>query len=187
MFYDEQPTRYAQTVAQRVRWIKGYFGARKKYIPAIKEKRDGVNVGSLRKEQIGVRPAILAVIGAFLIVLGGMMVLSWRGEWGWALSVLGIAIVVLYLVLMGVTLHILRQEKIDLSRRMKLKVIFFNPLYLVTYVPCAIEALLKREVGLFCCWRKGDFAQFASELSWGISKFNFGESEINIFACDIII
>lgn len=146
VFYDEQPTRYAQTVAQRVRWIKGYFGARKKYIPAIKEKRDGVNVGSLRKEQIGVRPAILAVIGAFLIVLGGMMVLSWRGEWGWALSVLGIAIVVLYLVLMGVTLHILRQEKIDLSRRMKLKVIFLNPLYLVTYVPCAIEALLKREV-----------------------------------------
>ncbi len=146
VFYDEQPTRYAQTVAQRVRWIKGYFGARKKYIPAIKEKRDGVNVGSLRKEQIGVKPAILAVIGTFLIVLGGMMVLSWRGEWGWALSVLGTAIVVLYLVLMGVTLHILRQEKLDLSRRMKLKVIFFNPLYLVTYVPCAIEALLKREV-----------------------------------------
>ena len=41
---------------------------------------------------------------------------------------------------------ILRQEKLDLARSMKIKIVLFNPLYLVTYVPCALKALLRREV-----------------------------------------
>lgn len=149
VFYDEQPARYAQTVAQRVRWIKGYFGARKKYVPAMRERRDDGKVrnrGSLWKERIGVKPAILAVVGVVLMALGGVVMLGRRGEWMWVFAVVGLVLVGVYLVLLGVTVHILRREKLDLSRSMKIKVVLFNPLYLVTYVPCALEALLRREV-----------------------------------------
>lgn len=153
VFYDEQPTRYAQTVAQRVRWIKGYFSARKKYVPLMRgalskqRAKNGMrNAGSLVKECIGVKPAILAVVGAILVVLGGVVMLGRRGEWGWALAVIGVAFVALYIILAGVTVHILRQEKLDLARGMKIKVVLFNSLYLVTYVPCALKALLRREV-----------------------------------------
>lgn len=153
VFYDEQPTRYAQTVAQRVRWIKGYFSARKKYVPLMRgvlskqrAKNSTRNTGSLAKECIGVKPAILAVIGAVLVVLGEVVMLGRRGEWGWALAVVGGAFVLLYIILAGVTVHILRQEKLDLARSMKIKIVLFNPLYLVTYVPCALKALLRREV-----------------------------------------
>ena len=30
---------------------------------------------------------------------------------------------------------------------MKIKVLFFHPLFLITYVPCALKAILKKEVG----------------------------------------
>lgn len=153
VFYDEQPTRYAQTVAQRVRWIKGYFGARKRYVGLMREKMWNVgrgriirNAGSLKVECVGVWPAILAVVGAVLLVIGGVVMLGVRGEWGWALGVVGAAVVGVYVVLLVVTVYILSQEKLDLARGMKLKAVLFNPLYLVTYVPCALQALMKREV-----------------------------------------
>lgn len=69
-----------------------------------------------------------------------------RARKGFALAVVGGAFVLLYIILAGVTVHILRQEKLDLARSMKIKIVLFNPLYLVTYVPCALKALLRREV-----------------------------------------
>lgn len=150
VFYDEQPTKYAQTVAQRVRWIKGYFSARKKYVPLLRERKRATrrvrNCGSMKVECIGVWPVILAVVGVCLMVLGELVRLGRQGAWVWMLVVVVAAVMSVYLVLMGMTVHILRQEKLDLKRRMKVKVVLLNPLYLVTYVPCALKALLKREV-----------------------------------------
>jgi len=146
VFYDEQPTQYSQTVAQRVRWIKGYFSVRRRYVPLMRERRRGRNLGSLKKECIGVKPAIWAVAGLLVATLGGVIILVQRGRWGEVGIVIGTVLIVLYMILMGMTIHILRCEKLDLTWRMKLKVILLNPLYLVTYVPCAIEALLRREV-----------------------------------------
>lgn len=146
VFYDEQPTRYRQTVAQRERWIKGYFGARKKYVPLIREQQRERNLGSLKKECIGVKPAIWAVIGLVLVTLGGVVWLVQQGMVAGACAIIGAVLVGLYLVLVSVTIHILRQEKLDLTRKVKFGVVLFNPLYLVTYVPCAVRALLKRNV-----------------------------------------
>lgn len=146
VFYDEQPVRYAQTVAQRVRWIKGYFSARRQYIPLMREKCETQNHGSLVKERIGVNPAIIAVVGFVLITLGGMMGLMSVGRWGLGFGFMLAMLALLYIVLFGLTGWILRQEKLDLSREMKMKLMLMNPIYLVTYVPCALKALLKREV-----------------------------------------
>ena len=38
IFFDEQPVKYNITINQRTRWIKGFFEARKKYIPLLLKK-----------------------------------------------------------------------------------------------------------------------------------------------------
>ena len=149
-FYDEQPTTYRQTVAQRVRWVKGYFTARKKYIPLMRLKKHAHNYGSLKKERIGVWPAICAVVGLILVILGSFIDLSLLG-YGWLVpwAILGVVILV-YVVLMIITAVMLRREHYELSPRLKFWTIVVNPWYLVTYIPCALKALLKREV----VWQK---------------------------------
>lgn len=147
VFFDEQPTRYRQTVAQRVRWIKGYFSARKKYIPLIRAKKHGDNYGSLVKEKIGVRPAIFAILGVVAIMIGTVIELCIMGK---ALDILAAIPVILagvYVILMLVTVEMIKREKLDLTTKTKIKAILFNPLYLVTYIPCALKALLKKNVG----------------------------------------
>lgn len=146
VFYDEQPLRYKQTEAQRVRWIRGYFDARKKYVPLIRQMKHAENYGSLQKEIVGVWPVIWAILGVVLIVLGLMVGFIKNGKWWGVLAVLGGLILLVYIVLMIATILILKQEKLDLDKKMKIRTVLFNPIYLVGYVPCAIRALLARDV-----------------------------------------
>ena len=37
-------------------------------------------------------------------------------------------------------------NKIDLSLKMKIKVLFYNPIFMISYVPCAFKALTSKEV-----------------------------------------
>ena len=146
VFYDEQPTNYRQTVAQRVRWIKGYFSARKKYIPLIKARKRGNNMGSIIKERIGVKPVIWAILGVLAILLGIVVELFWLGkaELIWALLLMVLAGI--YVILALITVELIKRERLDLSPALRLKVVLFNPIYLVSYIPCAVMALLKRNV-----------------------------------------
>ena len=146
IFYDEQPTKYRQTVKQRIRWIRGYFSARQKYIPLMRARKRGANYGSIVKECIGVRPAIWAIIGVLLIMIGvviELVALSQAQQIWWLLLIILAGI---YIVLVLITLEMVKRERYHFSRAMKLKAIFFNPIYLVTYIPCAIVALLKHNV-----------------------------------------
>lgn len=150
VFFDEQPTKYRQTVAQRVRWIKGYFSARKKYIPLIRAKKHGNNYGSLTKEKIGVRPAIYAILGVVAIMLGTVVELCLMGKAMDILAAIPVILAGVYVILMLITIEMIRQEKLDLTLGSKIKAVLFNPLYLVTYIPCALKALLKKNVS----WKK---------------------------------
>ena len=146
MFYGEHPLKYRQTVAQRVRWIRGYFDARKKYIPLIRQVRHANNYGSLQKEIIGVWPIIFAIIGVLLVLVEVIALLAVHQMWLVVGAVILGLLLVVYLVLMIVTVMILRQEKLSFDQKTKIKTVLFNPIYLVTYIPCAIKALLSRNV-----------------------------------------
>lgn len=151
VFYDEQPTRYRQTVAQRRRWIKGYFTTRKHYIPLMRMKRRTTwNHGSLVKERIGVKAVIALVIGVVLLVLDGMFWLIYSGHGWWALALLVAVVLLVYVILVIITVVLVRSEKLNITSQMKRRVVLFNPFYLVTYVPCALEALLSKDVA----WQK---------------------------------
>lgn len=148
VFYDEQPAKYSQTVAQRVRWIRGYFDTRKEYVPLLRKVKANQcnNYGSIVKARTGVKPIILLIIGLVLIALDLIMWLIVKG-WGWnVLWLIAGFLGFIYVVLAILTVVLVISEKMKLSKKMWLKVVLLNPLYLITYIPCALKALLKREV-----------------------------------------
>ena len=163
VFYDEQPTRFRQTVAQRTRWIKGYFSARRKYIPLMRQtlrhkphraSRSAssrvstypANSGSLRREAIGVKPVIMILVGVVIMFLGGLIELCARGQAGIALLTTLATLALVYFVLMFITIELIKREHLRLDPVLRLRTILFNPLYLITYVYCALKALLVKNV-----------------------------------------
>lgn len=147
VFYDEQPTKYRQTVNQRVRWIKGYFAARHKYLPKFrKQSHRRANYGSIVKERIGVKPVILALVGVICLVVGlAVSLLRWADMvllW-WLLVAL---VLVVYVILMIITIVMIRREQFHFKPHILVLAILFNPIYLLSYVPCALKALPTKDV-----------------------------------------
>lgn len=145
-FYDEQPIKYRQTVDQRVRWIKGYFSARAKYIPLMRKRKAASNQGSLIKESIGVRPVIWALIGVVCLLFNNVVEIFITQNVKLMLALVLMVLVVVYLVLMIITIMMIRKEKMHFKTSIKWRAILFNPIYLVTYVPCAVRALVTKNV-----------------------------------------
>lgn len=155
VFYDEQPTSYHQSVIQRIRWVRGYFDSRKYFIPKIKKqvKKKNKNYGSQMTEIIGVKPYIWMVVGVIMFLLYQLfLVITSYGKDQplYELSVMRITIIVflVYFILAFVTFVLIWQERkrLHLSHKMKLFTIFWNPFFLFSYVPCAVKAVLKKEV-----------------------------------------
>ena len=155
VFYDEQPTKFKNTINQRVRWIRGYFDVRamyfKKMVKAI-DKNDKNN-GSKIDESVGILPYIFMVLGLVVWFLALVFFIVYnlflnKEVLRTHVLELGIYFVLLYLALFIMTLVIVIMEgnKIDLSLKMKIKVLFYNPIFMISYVPCAIKALTSKEV-----------------------------------------
>ena len=155
VFYDEQPVKFKDTINQRIRWIRGYFDVRRMYnrkmFKAL-DKKDK-NYGSKLDEAIGIVPYIFMVVGLVIWFLSLIFFITYNlllHNNGWKRHLLELAIymLVVYFVLFIMTLVIviLEGNKIDLTLKSKLKVLFFNPIFMISYVPCAIKALTLKEV-----------------------------------------
>lgn len=161
IYYDEQPIHYRTTVTQRVRWIKGYMESRKKYIPEIKKqrKRKNPNIASQWQETIGVMPYVLAIVGfaLYMIALIGQAIHQYQAQnptWYHPLLFLVVLLVILYIILSIFTGYMIKQENtyFQLKPKIIIQTILFYPIYLLTYVSCAIRALLTKKVK----WQKID-------------------------------
>ena len=153
IFYDEQPTKYSQTVKQRTRWIKGYFDSRKKYIPLIVKsmEKDKKNYGSKYSACLGVRAYIYLAIGIILYILK-TLILLFISMFDKNISIyivliflLGVVLIA-YLIMMIITYKMIKKDKLDLNKKTKIKTIFYNPIYLTTYVGCALRAVFKKNI-----------------------------------------
>ena len=132
------------SIKQRTRWVKGYFEARGKYIGKIRRSLSKGNFASKMYEIIGVWPLILIIIG-LLIYLVNLWITK---SPSYFLINLGIILLVVYLSLIIFTGVMLKKEvklKMDLS--MKIKVLFYNPLFLASYVWCLILSIFNNNVG----------------------------------------
>ncbi len=146
IFYDEQPTKYIQTVDQRVRWIKGYFTARAEYIPQMRKLKHTHNQGSVMKERVGVKPVILALIGVICLLLEDIIAMFKTGNIWLMLGILAGILLLVYVILMIITITMIKREKMKFSAEMKWRAILYNPIYLLSYVPCALKALFTKNV-----------------------------------------
>ena len=155
VFYDEQPTKFKNTINQRVRWIRGYFDVRAMYFKKLVKSIDknDKNNGSKIDESVGILPYIFMVLGLVVWFLALVFFIVYnlflsKEVLKTHVLELGIYFVLLYLALFVMTLVIviLEGNKIDLSLKMKIKVLFYNPIFMISYVPCAIKALTSKEV-----------------------------------------
>lgn len=155
VFYDEQPVKFKDTINQRIRWIRGYFDVRRMYnrkmFKAL-DKKDK-NYGSKLDEAIGIVPYIFMVVGLVIWFLSLIFFITYNlllhdNVWKRHLLELIIFMLFVYFVLFIMTLVIviLEGDKIALTLKSKLKVLFFNPIFMISYVPCAIKALTLKEV-----------------------------------------
>lgn len=159
VFYDEQPVRFKDTINQRIRWIRGYFDVRKIYTKKMFKALDkaDANNGSKIDETVGILPYIFMVLGLVTWFLSLIFFLVYnfllKNEvWKSHLTEFIIYMLIVYLSLFVMTLVIIILEgnKIDLSFKTKIKVLFYNPIFMATYIPCAIRALTAKEVS----WKK---------------------------------
>lgn len=158
MFYDEQPTSFKVSLDQRTRWIRGFFDARKIYVKKLYEafKTNGKNSGSQFSNWIGVKPyiliAIFLVLELFAKLVAGMYYLSVNQLLAYKFfrQFLFLIFICYMVLLIATMIIIIREKKIDLSTSSKIKAIFFNPIFLISYVYCAIVALTHKNLD----WKK---------------------------------
>lgn len=159
-FYDEQPTSFRVSKDQRTRWIKGFFEARKKYIKKMKEKRvekSTPNKGSQYAEEIGVLPYILVIVSILFALINNILstilfLVNDLDHWKNSIIMTLLIILTVYIILCLITLILLKIEKpkMPITGLQKIKVVLFNPIFLVSFIPCALKALFQKEIE----WKK---------------------------------
>ena len=138
IFFDEQPVKYNITINQRTRWIKGFFEARKKYIPLLLKKEINKNFSSSFHQIMGVTPYILLIIG-----LLGILLINYFNVKNTIVLILFV-----YLIMVLITSIMVLKEKsyLNINNKMKIKVILYNPIFLTTYIICLFKAILNKDV-----------------------------------------
>lgn len=153
-YFDEQPTDYATTIKQRTRWVKGYFDSRRKYYPLLKNKasRKDNNYPSVYIALVGVKPYVLFVISVILYLANLIFRIISNSivkiEVYTLLLQFFLIILAIYIVLLLFTgiLLIKERDNLRLNRKMKIKSLFFNPLFLASYVKCLYLALKNKDL-----------------------------------------
>lgn len=138
IFFDEQPVKYNITINQRTRWIKGFFEARKKYIPLLLKKEVNKNFSSSFHQIMGVTPYILLIIG-----LLGILLINYFNVKNTIILILFV-----YLIMVLITSIMVLKENtyLNINNKMKIKVILYNPIFLTTYIICLFKAILNKDV-----------------------------------------
>ena len=146
IFYDEQPDNFNISLKQRTRWVKGYFEARKKYINKISksETKNDPNFASKVNAFLGVTPYIYIIIGLLIILFN---ILITKGITTF-LCYLTIFLLLIYTVLSIFTIIMLKKEKnsLNISKSMKVKVIFYNPIFMFSYIICLLRTIFIKDI-----------------------------------------
>ncbi len=142
IYYDEQPERLWQSIVQRTRWVKGFFSVQHDYKRMKKDyaksKPKSKDIRSMKMGTIPVLGAVIDLIAYLLLCIGGITYTAiTRNGLLWSYLVrLGAVVGAVYMgiVLFTVWLFHIEKKDIRITRRNKLKTIFFHPVYLFTYL-----------------------------------------------------
>lgn len=148
VFYDEQPSTMSLSIKQRTRWVKGYFDARKIYIPKIKASANGKNKNAII---YNIRIIIFVVICLLAYILFDIInfILSLFTKVNIIKNILIIlstfAIIYFLLVIFSVVIVLVESKKLNLTINNKIKAIFFNPFFLLSYLVCIFNLFTNRD------------------------------------------
>lgn len=146
IFYDEQPDNFNVSLKQRTRWVKGYFEARKKYINKISksETKNDPNFASKVNAFLGVTPYIYIIIGLLIILVN---ILITKGITSF-LCYLTFFLLLIYILLALFTIIMLKKEKnsLNISKSMKVKVVFYNPIFMFSYIICLLRTIFIKDI-----------------------------------------
>ena len=153
MFYDEQPTTFKQSWNQRMRWSKGFYQVMFRYgreLIAMMFKKREMFV-SCYDMFMTLAPATLLSIGCILLNLiflayGATDVHMLRRILPGPLGSIAFAGVNFYLLMFSIGFITLVTEwnKILAPANKKIKSLFTFPLFMITYVPISLVALVKK-------------------------------------------
>lgn len=153
MFYDEQPTTFKQSWNQRMRWSKGFYQVMFRYgreLIAMMFKKREMFV-SCYDMFMTLAPATLLSIGCILLNLiflayGAADVHMLRRILPGTLGSIAFAGVNFYLLMFSIGFITLVTEwnKILAPANKKIKSLFTFPLFMITYVPISLVALVKK-------------------------------------------
>ncbi len=154
IYYDEQPRTLKISMIQRTRWIKGFLEVRHKYIPKMRKalmKKDFPS--GVLNDLIGITPivfiltGILFYLGYDIFCITVCFIFQSNLLFHFLLECI-IIILTIYFILQGITIFIFIKEKdhLNITWLTKIKVIFYHPIFLVTYIPCAVKALLVKNI-----------------------------------------
>lgn len=155
-YYDEQATTLSQSRKQRVRWIKGYTQVNKIYGKEIKKDlfKNTTNINSKLDFTIGVVPNALYVAGLLLFEIFNaittiVLAIMQNPLCFTTLKNFIGTLLIVYIILQMYTILQLSAEKDNLpySFKNKVNIVMMNPIYICLYVPFAIEAFLRKNVG----------------------------------------
>ena len=150
VLYDEQPTTIKQSWRQRLRWSKGFFQVWARY---DKKLFRGILDGSWScyDMTMTVCPAFLIsllsiifdIIGIFIAFLAGSAYYHYMSTLG--LIILGsVAEAYILFFIMALITLITEWKNINCKPSKKISYIFMFPLFLITYMPIALQALFKK-------------------------------------------
>ena len=143
VIYDEQPTDFAQSCRQRLRWSRGYLQVFGRYGSGLLRGAARGN-WSCFDMSMAIMPAIILTSISILVsvALSVLGILSGMGLLP-ALISLGKALLSMYLMLfvIGAITTITEWKKIDASALRKVLSVFTFPLFMFTYIPISFAAL----------------------------------------------
>ena len=142
IYYDEQPEDYKTTVNQRIRWIKGYLEARKKYMKSFKNNLfvKHFNKASIIYEYIGMKPYVFILIGILLFLIVNIIKLNFFK------IIILLSFIYFILVFLTIILLYVEKDNIKLSLKYKILEIFYNPLFILSYILCFFKAICTKNV-----------------------------------------
>jgi cellulose synthase/poly-beta-1,6-N-acetylglucosamine synthase-like glycosyltransferase len=146
VFYDEQPTRFRDSVRQRMRWIKGYFQVFKIYGKPL-VKRLGKPGGFAAFDMLmSYLPAFYVMLTGLVIGIGMMgLNIATAGNAVEALTSIGLFLFKSTVVLniLGVYTYIREHKQIYVKPWKGLLYCLTFPVFMLTYGPIAIAALFQ--------------------------------------------
>lgn len=163
VLYDEQPTKFRQSWDQRLRWAKGYLQVYKNYglglIKGMLRYRHDENETKIKRRKASrfscfdmtmtIMPAMIlsGVLFVFDIIVGIILLLVYR-DYQNAITLLMLPTIDASMLtfFIGLVTTITEWKQIHTSTAKKILYMFTFPIFMLTYIPIALTAVVSRKV-----------------------------------------